>query len=519
MGLAQRQLNQPRWLGLFSGVVGGYLAVLFLLPLIVVVWTLAAASGTSPAVALPTALSVVAMSAAQAALSSLTTLAVGLPITHLVSRTEFRGRRLFQALVLLPFILPTVVTGLALRTLTQAWLAPGIGLLLLGHVYVNVAVVVKLVGPAWARIDERLETIAKSLGASNWQAFLTVTLPLLKPVVVRAAAVVFAYCFSSLGLALVLGGGFRTPETLLVRQVSVLLDFRAAALTAVLQLVVVTGVLFFAGRGNLDEQGVRENTRHRRRIATLQRLALLSAAAAFSLPLLRLLWQSISVSGRPTSQWWRAVLSGVALPGGEVASAALGQSLRIGIATALVAIAVGLLAAGAKVRGSRWPGVLASLPLAVSSATLGLGLLLTFGRPPLTLVDRQWLLPLTHSLLALPMVVALTSPLVASVDRRLSLIASSLGASPTRAFLTAYGPRMAAVGAVAGAVAFAVSVGEYGAASFLADAGSPTAAVLVLRLLSKPGAQSVGVAAVLAVLLALVAAAVSLMLEKVGESR
>jgi thiamine transport system permease protein len=163
--------------------------------------------------------------------------------------------------------------------------------------------------------------------------------------------------------------------------------------------------------------------------------------------------------------------------------------------------------------------LLAIVPLGVSSATLGLGTLLAFGRPPLDLRATGLLVPIAHSLVAVPLVVAVVAPALRATDARTMSVASSLGAAPTRAFLTAYGPVLRVVMLASAGLACAVSLGEFGAASFLARAGSPTVPVQIVRLLSRPGEQSYGVAAVLAVVLVALTLAVLLVVDRLGIGR
>ena len=126
------------------------------------------------------------------------------------------------------------------------------------------------------------------------------------------------------------------------------------------------------------------------------------------------------------------------------------------------------------------------------------------------------LVPLAHALVAVPLVVAVAAPSLRSADPRLSQVAATLGARPTRAFATAYGPILLVVMVAAAGLAAAVSLGEFGAASFLAREGSPTVPVQIVRLLSRPGEQSVGSASALAVILAVATLVLVLAVDALG---
>ena len=143
------------------------------------------------------------------------------------------------------------------------------------------------------------------------------------------------------------------------------------------------------------------------------------------------------------------------------------------------------------------------IPLGISAATIGLGTMLAFGRPPLDLRGVGVLIPIAHALIAVPLVVAVAAPALRAADDRPRAVAATLGASPSRAWLTGYGPTVGAVAGSAGALAAAVSFGEFGAASFLARADALTAPLVIARLLGKPGEALLGTASALAVALAL----------------
>ena len=127
------------------------------------------------------------------------------------------------------------------------------------------------------------------------------------------------------------------------------------------------------------------------------------------------------------------------------------------------------------------------LPLGVSAVTLGFGFLITLDEPPLDLRDSPLLVPIAQALVALPLVVRTLAPVLAGIDDRQRQAAASLGASPWRTLLTVdlpvvWKPLLAAAG-----FAFAVSLGEFGATSFLARDDTPTLPIVIFRLIGHPG--------------------------------
>ena len=150
----------------------------------------------------PSILSIVGFTFGQAALSTLLTLALGLPGAYLLARYQFRGKSLLQALMGIPFVMPTLVVGAAFNALlgSRGWVNLGLmelfnltdppiqftntlAAILVAHVFYNTTIVLRMVGDFWSHLDPRLEQAARVLGASRWQAFTKVTFPLLMPAI------------------------------------------------------------------------------------------------------------------------------------------------------------------------------------------------------------------------------------------------------------------------------------------------------------------------------------------------
>ena len=462
----------------------------------------------------------------QAALSTALSLLIGLPLASVVSRYAFRGRAFAQALLTVPFVMPTVVVAMAFRALLGSSLPQGFAIVVLAHAYVNLAVVVRIVGSQWAQHDGRYLHAARSLGASRLTAFRTITLPFLRPSIISSAVVVFIFSFTSLGIIVLLGdASTRTLESQILRRTSVLLDFPTAAALAVLQLALIS-VVIAIGAAASRQRGRQKPVRAAllalpRDLGTRLTIRVIAAVgcAIVLLPVLALLLASLRSQAGFTVQWWASLGSvdaGTTRIGSPIAS--LAQSIRFALMTGVVAGIIGGCAAIA-VLAHRWGRLVtlfAIIPLGISAATLGLGMLLAFGRPPLDLRATGLLIPLAHSLVAIPLVVAVMAPALRGIDPRVQQVAATLGARPTRAFFTAYGPTLRIAMIAAGGLACAVSLGEFGAASFLARTGAPTVPIQIVRLISRPGEQSYGVAAVMSVILVALTLALVLGVDRLG---
>jgi thiamine transport system permease protein len=466
---------------------------------------------------------VAAAAAAQAFVSVVLTLVIGIPITGLLYRCNFPGRRGLLALATVPFVLPTVVVALALRTLLDPVVDQGLALIMIAHAYVNLAVVIRIVGARWSRVDPRTVAVARTLGASPLTALRTVTLPALTSSIGAAASVVFVFSFTSLGIIAVAGDGtVRTLESVIVRRTSVLLDFPSAASAAIVQVLVVTLVIVAtlrmrsarsSGRTWVPRTAARQATRIGVRAAAILVAAVLIA------PLATMAVASVRVDGDWTITWWSDLLTGSIGVGSP--RDALVRSLGIALATGVLASVVGGLAGVSALahRTGRTVAGVGLLPLGVSAATLGVGTLLAFGRDPVDLRATGLLIPIAHALVAVPLVIAVAAPALTATSSHHGLVAATLGARPFRAWWTCFGPVLRVVMIAAGGLAAAVSLGDFGAASVLARADSPTVPVLIERLLGRPGDASFGIAACLSVVLMAVTLVLVGLIDRLGRQR
>jgi thiamine transport system permease protein len=456
----------------------------------------------------------------QAALSTVLTLIVGMPAAYALTRFRLRGAAVVRALVVVPFVLPTVVVGSAFLALG---VGPSLGAMLLAHVFFNYAVVVRTVGGMWAHLDPRDEDAARMLGASRLRAFVAVTLPALRPAIAAAAAIVFLFTFTSFGVVLVLGGPTRsTLETEIYRQTAQLLDLRTAAALTIIQLVAVLALLVVTerlqGRRHvaLRLQPARETTRAPRTIGERVFISvnLTIAGLLLGTPLAVLVVRAFDTPTGVGLDHFRALgtihaSSVLFVPPEE----AIWNSLSYAVVAAALAVAMGGLAAFAIVRARRAGAIDAALtlPLGVSAVTIGFGFLIALDEAPLDLRTEWVLVPIAQALVAIPFVVRITTPVLRSIDPRLREAATVLGASPRRVWREVDLPIAARALAVASGFAFAIALGEFGATVFLARPDRPTLPVVIFRLLGQPGASSFG-AAMAASTILLVLAAVSVLL-------
>jgi thiamine transport system permease protein len=454
----------------------------------------------------------------QATVSTVLTFLVAAPLTWAVSTYRFPGRRLAIALVTVPFVLPTVVVGTAFVAL--GWRGT-VWAILAAHVFFNVAVVVRTVSTLWTRIDPTLQEAARVLGASPRTVFRKVTLPLLRPSIAAAAAIVFLFTFTSFGVVLILGGfQYSTIEVEIYRQAVSLFNLQLAAVLAVVQLVGVTVALWFYSRyqerttvaWTLDREADRPAPRGLARLWVAS--AVLGTLTLLTIPLASLFARSLG------GGYYRRLFQDQPVVGTPIA--AVGNSLIYAGVAMLLATLMGVLAAtvitGRSGRISRWFDTILMLPLGTSAVTIGFGFIVALGRP-IDLRSSFWLVPIAHALVAVPFVVRITVPTLRSIESDTREAAAVLGASPWKVWRHIDLPITARAGLVGAAFAFVISLGEFGATSFIARPGVATIPTMIFRLLGRPGQANFGMAVALAAILAVLTAAIVMWIDRarVGE--
>ena len=480
----------------------------------------------------------------QAFLSTLLTLLLGLPAAYLFARFEFPGKALLRALTAVPFMLPTVVVAAGFNALLgpRGWFNLGLmsvfgletpplqfvgtlGAILLAHIFYNTTIVIRVVGSALSQLDPRLMNAARTLGADRFQVWWHVTLPLLRPSLLAACTLVFLFDFTSFGVILLLGGpGFATLEVETYIQALQMLNLPLASLLSAVQLLCTLAFSVLYTRvvaktriqvsPRAAQYDLRRAQKWGEKIFVIGMGSLL--ILFFILPMLALPLRSVSkleaargertdVQYGLTGEYYSELFvnrrgSLFYVPPIRAALNSLGYA---GL-TVLFSLLMGFPAASALARPGkleRWLDPLLMLPLGASAVTLGLGFIISFNRPPLRLLSSPWLIPLAHTMVALPFVIRTLQPALASIPERLREAASSLGASPFHAWLAVDWPIIWRASLAAATFAFTVSLGEFGATALLTRPEYPTIPIAIYRFLSQPGGLNYGQAMAMATIL------------------
>ena len=529
-----------------------FLAVFFFLPLTrILVLSLDASALT--AANLQRVFSVFRFTFYQAALSTLLTFLLGLPSSILFARFDFRGKPLLRALTGVPFMLPTVVVAagfnalLGPRGFSSFILSPSsfqftgtLTAILLAHVFYNTTIVIRIVGNALTHLDPKLEQAARVLGADNWRTWTRVTLPLLRAPMLAAGLLVFLFDFTSFGVILLLGGpAFSTLEVEIYIQSLQLLNLPMAALLSLIQLLCTLAFSILYSRiverafvpATPKPSMARRPKTLRERIFVSSFILLLSFF--FILPLLSLPLRSLTrleadrgqreeIKYGLTGDYYNELFinrkgSVFYVPPIEAAR----NSLTYAAATVALSLLLGFPAASALTHPNRLTRLLDSfllLPLGASAVTLGLGYIITFNKSPITnhqsLITSPLIIPLAHTIIALPFVIRTLQPALASIPERLRHAAATLGASPFHVWRTVDWPIVSRAILSAATFAFTISLGEFGAATLLSRPDFPTLPVAIARFLSQPGGMNYGQAMAMSTILMAVTLAGILLIEK-----
>ena len=501
----------------------GFLAVFFVWPVVAILRLGLAEGGVLDTLATADVWRLVGFTVAQAAGATAIAIVAGLPVAFLLARTTLPGLGLVRVIILVPFVLPSVVVGLAFRGLMPDG---GVWAIVLANAFFNVAVVARTVAGLWAHLDRRAEDAARALGASRLRTFTSVTLPALTPAIGSAAAVVFLFCATSFGVVLILGGAqLRTLETEIYLRTVELLDLSGAAALSLLQLGAVVAALSIGAiarrrrESALKLRGQAESARKPEKGEWWVVALAFAVVAALLVPVVTLVARSLE-SGL---DGYRA-LTGFGYEGSLDISGldATANSLAAATDATLIAVTLGTMAsvvlvtlARNRVRYVEVIDTAFMLPLGVSAVTVGFGYLITLDVLPGDLRTSAALVPLAQSLVVTPLVIRIMLPVLRSIDERLRQAAATLGASPWRVWGEVDVPMAGRALGTAAAFGFVVALGEFGATSFLARPDTATLPVAIARLISRPGELNNQMAYAACTLLVVVTVAVVAVIERV----
>jgi len=251
------------------GVATLWLSVIVLLPLAAVfakaledgpkaLWDAATAGPALAALQLTVSISVIV---------ALINVVVGTLIAWVLVRDEFRGKGIVNAIIDLPFALPTIVASIVLLSLYGPRSPIGLHLyatrpaVVIALLFVTLPFVVRSVQPVLMELDRDAEQAAASLGAGNRTTFRHVILPALAPALLSGAGLAFARAVGEFGSVVLIGGGIprktEVSSQYIAKQIEIDRPVNAAAVSVTLLLIafaVLLGLRLVAARSQRHEE-------------------------------------------------------------------------------------------------------------------------------------------------------------------------------------------------------------------------------------------------------------------------
>ena len=235
-----------------------YLGLIVLIPLAAVFWKTSTLTWPQfwHTVTMPTAMASYRLTFGASFLAALVNAFFGLIVAWVLVRYNFFGKKIVDALVDLPFALPTAVAGITLASLYSAhgWIgrffthtdqfdqvqsiftSSRLGIFI-ALTFIGLPFIVRTVQPILEDLDPELEEAAASLGANRWQIFWRVIFPMISPALLTGFALAFARALGEYGSVIFIAGKFKTTPMLIMDELDQF-DYPKATALAVVMLVV-----------------------------------------------------------------------------------------------------------------------------------------------------------------------------------------------------------------------------------------------------------------------------------------
>ncbi len=248
----------PRLAALGRGLATAYLSLIVLIPIAALVSQSldGGLGGFWSAVTSPPAVSALKLTMITSAIVVAVNVVMGTAIAWVLIRDSFPGKALVNAVIDLPFALPTIVAGITLLALYGTNSPVGIDIaftrvgITVALLFVTLPFVVRAVQPVLLELDREMEEAAASLGASSLTTFRRIILPNLAPAILAGAALAFARAVGEFGSVLLISGNLpklQLASLFIYAQIQSGNDTGAAAVSVVLLLVALV-VLLAIGR-------------------------------------------------------------------------------------------------------------------------------------------------------------------------------------------------------------------------------------------------------------------------------
>jgi len=476
----------------------------------------------------------------QAFLSTILTVGLAIPCAYIFVKYDFPLRQTILSLSLIPFVLPTVVVATAFLTLigesglvnqilmqlfaleeAPIQIQRTLTMILIAHVFYNFAIALRFITSYWLNRSQTIEEAAQSLGAYGWRLWWYVRFPLLRPALLATSLIIFIFTFTSFGVILILGGvRFATLEVQIYNQAINIFNLPLAAALSIVQICIMAIMMtvYIRLQSNMPQHVTPRFIIQKKPDSITEWLSVGTTVLAITLllfaPLFALIWQALTIGlDSPSLTYFEKLFvnernSILFVP----PLTAITNSLVFATFTAFLALFLGGVISfwvrdnQRKSMTRRALDVFFMLPLATSAVTLGLGYIVALDEPPLNLRSSWLIIPLAHTLIAIPFVLRTLTPALRNIPQSLPSVASTLGSSPMQVWRYIEMPLIFKQVIVAFVFAFTVSLGEFGASVFVARPDTPTIPIVVFRLLGQPNIDNYGQALAMSSILMVVCA-------------
>lgn len=430
----------------------------------------------------------------QAALSSVFSVVLAIPVARALARRKFPGRGFLVTLLGAPFLLPVIVAvfgllavfgrgGLLNAALGSLGFAPvsvyGLHGVVLAHVFFNMPLATRLILQGWADIPSERFRLAASLGMNAAAINRHLEWPMLKSVLPGAALLIFVICTTSFAVALILGGGPRatTVELAIYQAIRFEFDLAGAAFLSLIQMAITGTAAVLAMRystiatfgSSFDRRLYRWDAQHPV-LRLYDVLSIVGASMFLILPMLMVAGRGLPwILTLPSTVWVSAVTS---------ICVAVATTLLVLLSAILISLAVTGIGGQAKF-------LEAAALLAVSASPLVIGagfflIIFPFADP------SRFALPVTvlvNALLTLPFVLRSILPAIQSVEATYGHLADSLNITGWARLRVLVFPRIRRALGFGAGIAAALSMGDLGVIALFADPDTATLPLQIFRLM------------------------------------
>ena len=428
-----------------------------------------------------------------ALVSALGAAVIGYPVGNWLASLAGSMKRWLGAALLLPFLLPPFLVAMALAPLRSGELDSINGILwtIAAHLLMNIGFVAQSVSSLAVPIEQH--EAAQLDGASAIQTRLQVLLPQQLPGLAAATLLVALYSATSYGLVLILGrGAVRTLETEIAQAALRELDLVGAGTLALMQTLLIIALFLLARRLGAEPSPLfGDSYSPKSKLGSVFGLITLVAIGF-------LIWQ-VGSKAFLLGEGFIANLELLSTRGARdvlnisLIDAGL-NSLRNLLVALLISVPIAWLLSGSK-RARVWY----LLPIGVSPVVFGLAFLVLSGYLPQSL-RGWWIVPLVQSLFLIPLGYQILRPARQSIEPEILEAATMDGAGTLRRSLSIEMPVLTRPMTAAVAFVSLASLGEFGAASFLAYGSEATMPLVMYRLISRPGEENLAMAMTAALL-------------------